>query len=119
MPTTVDSDGVDFTVTVTDEDGNTDNQTFTLVIDATNLLRITTDTLPNAVRGMPYLTAIGATGGKAPYRFSVLDGALPAGLALSTNVGQLVGTPVLACTPSRCWCLTPGCRMRFTPSICA
>lgn len=45
--------------------------------------------------GQPYEQAFGASGGAAPYSFSVIHGVLPAGLALSAT-GVLSGTPAEA-----------------------
>jgi len=56
-------------------------------------LTVTTSALPNGVQGVSYgtqsLTAVGGTGG---YAWSVISGALPAGLDLST-AGDITGTP--------------------------
>lgn len=48
-------------------------------------------TLPNATIGVPYSQALTATGGSAPYTFTISNGALPPGLSLST-AGLLSGT---------------------------
>ena len=48
--------------------------------------------LPAAMIGAPYLQTITASGGTAPYAFSVISGTLPAGLSLSAD-GVLSGTP--------------------------
>ncbi|WP_374568075.1 putative Ig domain-containing protein [Ideonella sp.] len=49
-------------------------------------------TLPNASVGRPYARPIRAEGGLPPYRFDLLQGNLPGGLALTVQ-GQLLGTP--------------------------
>ncbi|NLF40267.1 hypothetical protein GX586_12535 [bacterium] len=82
-----------FDVTVTDADEDFDIQVFTLVVNSTGALRIVTQSLPSPVMGMAYRAAIAVDGGKRPYRFSLEAGGLPAGLALSTNTGEIVGTP--------------------------
>jgi ribosomal protein L24E len=46
-------------------------------------LSITTPSLPNASVGSQYSATLAATGGTAPYVFSVSSGSLPAGLSLS------------------------------------
>jgi len=51
--------------------------------------------LPAAALGKPYDERIDVTEGTAPYRFSVSDGAVPAGLTLS-SAGRLSGTPTTA-----------------------
>ena len=56
-------------------------------------LAISTSDLPDAVASIPYGTLLEATGGSAPYTWSlVTPGALPAGLSLSTS-GVISGTP--------------------------
>lgn len=54
-------------------------------------------TLPNGTVGVPYSQTITASGGTAPYVFSVTAGALPAGLTLTPG-GLLSGTPTTAGT---------------------
>ncbi|MFN7973128.1 MAG: Ig domain-containing protein [Acidobacteriota bacterium] len=49
-------------------------------------------TLPNGTVGTPYAVTITASGGVAPYVFSITAGTLPPGLALSA-VGDILGTP--------------------------
>ena len=52
-------------------------------------------TLPNGTVGTPYNQTVTASGGTAPYTFSVSAGALPTGMALSGG-GALTGTPTTA-----------------------
>lgn len=66
-------------------------QRLSLVVRAP-ALAITPDALPAATGGVAYEQALGATGGGAPYSFSVSEGALPAGLTLKAD-GSLSGTP--------------------------
>src|SRR5436305_13854954 len=49
--------------------------------------------LPTGVVRVPYSGTIAATGGTAPYRFTVTDGILPAGLTLNPTTGAIAGTP--------------------------
>lgn len=56
--------------------------------------------LPAGTVGVPYSGSVAATGGVAPYKFSVTAGALPAGLSLNTTDGQVSGTPTTAITKS-------------------
>jgi sugar lactone lactonase YvrE len=59
----------------------------------TTLLSITTPaSLPPAGVGAPYAQILGATGGTPPFAWSIVSGALPAGLTLSTP-GTINGTP--------------------------
>jgi hypothetical protein len=53
---------------------------------------ITDLTLPIGTTGVAYSSALSAVGGTAPYRFTLVAGVLPAGLALATD-GTLSGTP--------------------------
>jgi len=52
-------------------------------------------TAPNssAQVGAPYSSTIGASGGNAPYSFTITVGSLPPGLNLNSNTGAITGTP--------------------------
>lgn len=50
--------------------------------------------LPNGVLSTPYNQLVTATGGTAPYVFSVSSGALPSGLALDAATGAIAGLPL-------------------------
>jgi putative cell wall-binding protein/alpha-tubulin suppressor-like RCC1 family protein len=80
-------------------DGYTDEQypahlLMSLIPDPalTTLNVTTTTTLPAAVVTQPYTATLTATGGTAPFTWSVVSGSLPAGLSLST-AGSISGTP--------------------------
>jgi hypothetical protein len=88
-PTTVDSYG--FLVMVTDADGNTVSQGYSLNI--VSPIAVSPPVLPEGAVGRAYRQIFGASGGNAPYTFAVTDGALPPGLALS-RAGALTGTPL-------------------------
>jgi hypothetical protein len=53
---------------------------------------ITTTSLPDGVQNSPYAATLAATGGTAPYTWSITTGALPNGLSLGSN-GTISGTP--------------------------
>ena len=53
---------------------------------------VTTTSLPNAAQLAAYNQSCTATGGNAPYTWSLVSGTLPAGLSLSPS-GQISGTP--------------------------
>jgi len=96
--------GVAFTIKVTDSSNpaQSGTQSFTVTINAPAPLSITTTSLPNGAYNTAYSATISATGGVAPYTFS-LDAAsspLPAGLALTTsnNQGAISGMPTTAGT---------------------
>lgn len=55
-------------------------------------LVIETDTLPAGTEGVEYSATLSATGGSGPVAWSVIGGALPSGISLSTD-GALTGTP--------------------------
>ena len=61
-------------------------------VSATTGLHITTMTLTPGEKGVAYKVKLAATGGTAPYTWSLKTGPLPPGLTLSTN-GKLAGTP--------------------------
>lgn len=65
-------------------------------LDATHAcatLTITPAVLPVAIVGTPYAVASNASGGTAPYCWTLQSGVMPAGLALDGATGQISGTP--------------------------
>ncbi len=59
-------------------------------------LTITTGALPNGILGAPYNQPVAASGGTAPYRWTVSAGTLPHNLAMSSsqiNSVMIAGTP--------------------------
>uniref|UniRef100_UPI003EB99D64 autotransporter family protein n=1 Tax=Xanthomonas sacchari TaxID=56458 RepID=UPI003EB99D64 len=83
-----------FTVRVTDANAFTAAQAFTLTV-ASPTLTLSPPALPAGTAGSAYSQALSATGGTAPYSYSLATGALPAGLSLSA-AGVLSGTPTQA-----------------------
>ena len=59
---------------------------------APSILAVSTTSLPNGAQSVAYSQSLSAIGGTPPYRWSLLSGALPSGLNLSTS-GQISGTP--------------------------
>jgi O-glycosyl hydrolase len=57
-------------------------------------LAIVTTSLPGGVVNVGYSGALAATGGTAPYTWSVASGALPPGLTLNAISGAISGTPI-------------------------
>src|SRR5205085_2256408 len=49
--------------------------------------------LPSGQAQSPYSATVTASGGTPPYTWSVISGALPAGLALNASTGAIAGTP--------------------------
>lgn len=82
-----------FTVQAKDAAGRIASQPLTVSVGTA--LSIITTSLPNGTSGTAYNATIAATGGTAPYTWSMASGQLPAGLILS-SVGILSGTPTAA-----------------------
>lgn len=81
-----------FTVRALDAQGNAGTRLYTVNI-GTASLTVNPATLPAAVKGHPYSQTVTATGGTAPYTFSISDGALPPGLTLNPATGLISGAP--------------------------
>lgn len=91
------SDG-NFSVTVqaTDSNGQTGSLVYTFTI-APPVIVIDPATLPGGTAGVPYSATLTASGGIAPYSFSIVSGALPIGVSFS-SAGVFGGTPTTAGT---------------------
>jgi hypothetical protein len=59
-------------------------------------ISITTNTLTGGTVGTAYSQTLTASGGTAPYTWTIVSGTLPAGLTLSTR-GVISGTPSASC----------------------
>ncbi len=81
-----------FTVRATDGNGCFGERAYTLTINACGNVTVNPIVLPSAVLGMNYFQTMTATGGVAPYSFTVSADGLPGGLSLATN-GQITGAP--------------------------
>ncbi|MGE5644713.1 MAG: putative Ig domain-containing protein [Acidobacteriota bacterium] len=79
-----------FTVTVTDSASASDSREFSLTV--VGALAVSTTTLPGASLRTPYSQTLSAVAGTSPYTWTVTEGALPPGLALSAS-GAISGTP--------------------------
>ena len=82
----IDSSAVPFTVTASE----------TIVITAPAALTLSGNP-PAGTVGTAYASSLVATGGVAPYSFSLVSGALPTGLSLSST-GAITGTPTASGT---------------------
>ncbi|MBI4850741.1 MAG: VCBS repeat-containing protein [Acidobacteria bacterium] len=80
-----------FTLQVVDGNGCIGTQTYALVINCAAITLSPTG-LANGQVGVQYSQALSATGGKAPYTFSLASGNLPSGLSVFAT-GGIVGTP--------------------------
>ncbi|WP_221937628.1 putative Ig domain-containing protein [Janthinobacterium sp. KBS0711] len=84
-----------FTVQAADAHQFTGTQSYTLVVSSANI-SLTPATLPNATAEAAYTATLTATGGTAPYTFSISSGNLPAGLTLNASTGVVSGTTNVA-----------------------
>jgi hypothetical protein len=84
--------GSTFTVTVTDSGGIKAQKDFTIAIGQ-GISFTSPASLPNATAGTAYSFTLTGTGGQAPYSWSIVNGALPAGLTLNGTSGVISGTP--------------------------
>ena len=91
-PTT--SGTINFTAMVTDAGSPalSKSASFSLVV-APATLAITTSALPAGTQSTGYSQALQATGGTAPYTWSISSGALPSGLSVAPATGIVSGTP--------------------------
>jgi hypothetical protein len=79
-----------FGVTLTDANGVTATQSFTINVNAAP--NITTLTLPGATKTGTYAQTLVATGGTTPLAWSISSGILPAGLTINAATGVISGT---------------------------
>ena len=90
-PTTAGAATITVTATGTGTNGGT--VTGPVVVTVQPLPALTfTGSLPNATLGVAYTQTLTASGGLAPYTYTLTSGALPAGLTLSST-GVISGTP--------------------------
>jgi len=90
--TPIDSGTFPITVAVNDT-GNpmhTAQKDFSLIVIATNGLQLNTAALPQANLSAPYSSILTASGGVAPYKWSVISGNLPSTLTLAPG-GTITG----------------------------
>jgi len=92
-----------FTVTVTDQNGQTSTRTYTLLIAAPP--QVITTALPGAVQGNGYAAQVEGINGQRPYAWSLVGGVgpdaagnlsgggLPTGLVMNVTSGVISGTP--------------------------
>jgi len=91
----------DFVIQVTDNAGQIAERPFSIVIQSGSGggLSITTPSLPNATVNIAYSQTLAATGGTAPYTWSLVAGSNPPPPGLSlTTAGLISGTPTSANT---------------------
>jgi hypothetical protein len=85
-----------FTITATDATGCSGSRLYTITIASTGCPAITLSpmTLPAATAQIGYSQSVTASGGTAPYAYTVSSGALPVGLTLNPTTGLISGTPL-------------------------
>lgn len=83
-----------FTAEARDATGVTGLRSYTLEVAAAAVLNVDT-ALDSIVAGTTYADAITVDGGTVPYRFEIVGGALPAGLSLDPDTGEIDGTTLL------------------------
>jgi Putative Ig domain len=90
-----------FTVQVQDSSSPAQTATqalsITITASTTAALSISTTSLPVGQQSVAYSSSLSASGGTAPYTWSIASGQLPAGITLSAS-GALSGTPTAAGT---------------------
>jgi len=79
-----------YPVTVTAESWTSNGSNLTV---NANTLQITTSSLPNGYQWIAYGSNVSATGGATPYSWTIISGALPAGLTLNSASGLISGDP--------------------------
>jgi hypothetical protein len=80
-----------FTARIADASGRTVSYTDSASVLAS--VTITTTSLPHAIVGRAFSATLGPGGGRPPYRWAVVDGTLPPGLALDVERGTIAGLP--------------------------
>lgn len=83
-------------IQVADSAGTKATATLSLTVASVSLPVITTTSLPSGIVGTAYSQTLAASGGTAPYTWSISSGDLPAGLSLASATGVLSGTPTSA-----------------------
>jgi hypothetical protein len=90
----------DFTVQLQDSSSpsQTATQALSITINAsTTTVSVSTKSLPSGQQNVVYSSSLSASGGTAPYSWSVASGQLPAGITLSSG-GVFSGTPTASGT---------------------
>jgi hypothetical protein len=88
------SEAGQFTITVSarDASGATATKAFLLRVKADGLF-ILTDSLPDGVEGQLYGIGVIREGGRAPFSWSIVNGAIPPGVEFNPGTGNFEGSP--------------------------
>lgn len=106
-----------FTLQVADSASATDTQSLSITVSATGTLAVTTTAFPVAVVGSGFSGTLLATGGTAPYVWSIISGGLAGGLTLDTATGVISGTPTAAGTSTFTAQVTDAASLTATASL--
>ncbi|NNK62601.1 MAG: hypothetical protein HKO98_05260, partial [Gemmatimonadetes bacterium] len=88
-----------FGARVTSADGQAAEASVSITVsDQVIAPTVTTSTLPDGGVGAAYAAQVEATDGDGQFSWAVITGALPQGVALDTDSGDLTGTPTVAGT---------------------
>lgn len=88
------ADSFTFTITAIDPNNLMGSLSYSVIIMPQTLM-LSPSILPSSAMGVVYSQTFTASGGQAPYTFSINSGSLPSGLSLSST-GVLMGTPTVA-----------------------
>lgn len=88
--------GYSFSIQAIDTNGQSGAQLYGVTVNAP-VIDLQPSAVPAGTVGVAYAETLSASGGTAPYTFSISSGALPTGLTLATN-GQITGTATAAGT---------------------
>ena len=92
---TVTTPGVyNYTLRVTDADGNVDDTPFSTTVNAYTVPSLSGSYAGTATRTKAYNSSgVTRSNGLAPFTWSIINGSVPPGINLNTSTGQLSGTP--------------------------
>ncbi|EPD42980.1 hypothetical protein HMPREF9701_01231 [Delftia acidovorans CCUG 274B] len=98
-PTTGYSGSDSFTYTATNTSGTSSPATVSITVSAPTLA-VAPASLNAGLQGTTYSATVSASGGTAPYSYTISSGSLPAGMSLNTSTGTISGTPSSSGTSS-------------------